>query len=96
MTSFTEEEEEEEKEEEEEEEVEELVVIRRGARSWEMRNCMASRAALVRAAFLLRNGVVREPKGVEGRAGMVQMQAKLDPRRVCSLKIGPPLVEAAW
>lgn len=60
-------------------------MLRRGVRSWEMRNCMASRAALLRAAFLLRNGVVREPKGVEGRAGMVQMQAKQDPRRVCSL-----------
>ncbi len=74
-----------EEEEEEEEEVEELAVLRRGMRSWEMRNCMASRAALVRAAFLLRNGVVREPKGVERRAGMVQVQAKQDPRRVCSL-----------
>ena len=72
------------------------MAFMRGRRSWEMRNCMASRAALVRAAFLLRNGVEREPKGVEGRAGMVQMQLKLEPRRVCSLYIGPPLVEAAW
>lgn len=66
-------------------EEEELVVLKRGVRSWEMRNCMASRAELMRAAFLLRNGVVREPKGVEGRAGMVQMQAKQDPKRVTSL-----------
>lgn len=46
---------------------------------------MASRAALVRAAFLLGKGVKSEPKGEEGRAGMVQVQAKLESTRVCSL-----------
>lgn len=60
-----------------------------------MRNCMASRAALVRAAFLLRKGVERDPKGAEGRVGMVQVQAKVKSARVCSLKIGLT-VEAAW
>lgn len=86
-TSFAEKEEEKEEEEEEEEEGEELLLLllKMVARSWEMRNCMASRAALVRAAFLLGKGVEREPKGEEGRAGMVQVQAKLDSARVCSL-----------
>lgn len=63
----------------------EVVLLRGTARSREIRNCMASRAALVRAAFLLSKGVEREPKGVEGRAGMVQVQAKPEPRRVSSL-----------
>lgn len=72
-------------EEEEEEEAWLLLLLRRAARSWEMRNCMASRAALVRAAFLLGKGVKSEPKGEEGRAGMVQVQAKPESTRVCSL-----------